>query len=114
MSHRALLTVFALTLADFVLWHWSLGANRDVLALVSGLTLPPLFAALLWLLAVNIARLLALTARRPAARLRTQTARAMRRQPTAHAHADAAQSAPTSARRQPVTGADESPRKIAA
>ena len=114
MSHRALFTVFALTLADFVLWHWSLGANRDVLALVSGLTLPPLFAALLWLLAVNIARLLALGARRPAARLRTQTVRAIRRQPTAHPRAGAAESAPKTARRQTVAGADESPRKIAA
>jgi hypothetical protein len=109
--------VFALTLADFALWHWSLGANRDVLALVSGLTLPPLFAALVWLLAVNIARVLALGARRPAARLRTQTVRAMRRQASPQ-QASATGSVPTSARPRAGVGtgagAGESPRKIAA
>jgi hypothetical protein len=50
------------------LWNWSLGANHDVLALVSGLTLPPLALACLWALLLSLARLLAATTRRPAAR----------------------------------------------
>ena len=38
-------------LGDYLLWNWSLNGNHDVLALVSGLTLPPLALACLWLLA---------------------------------------------------------------
>ena len=113
MSHRALLTVFALTVADFVLWHWSLGANRDVLALVSGLTLPPLFAALIWMLALNLARLLARGARRPAAALRTQTVRAIRRPGHARPRTQGAAASGTS-RRGKKSAAREQSRKIAA
>lgn len=112
MSHRALLTVFALTVADFVLWHWSLGANRDVLALVSGLTLPPLVAALIWMLALNLARLLARGARRPAAALRTQTVRAIRR--PGHAQGRTSASATVTSRRGRKRAARERSRKIAA
>jgi hypothetical protein len=48
---------------DYLLWNWSLQSNHDVLALVAGLTLPPLAIALIWLLALNTARLLARAAR---------------------------------------------------
>ncbi len=66
MSHRPLVLVFGLTVGDYLLWNWSLSAGHDVLALVSGLTLPPLAVALLWLLALSGARLLArVTRRRP-------------------------------------------------
>ena len=58
MSHRPLVFVSGLTLGDYLLWNWSLNANHDVLALVSGLTLPPLAVACLWLLAARcVARL---------------------------------------------------------
>ncbi|HEY2570100.1 MAG TPA: hypothetical protein VGI27_01440 [Solirubrobacteraceae bacterium] len=63
MSHRPLATVTGLTIGDYLLWNWSLNANHDVLALVSGLTLPPLTIAFLWLVALTIARLLARTSR---------------------------------------------------
>jgi hypothetical protein len=53
-----------LTLGDYLLWNWSLNGNHDVLALVSGLTLPPLVIACLWLLALTLARLLARSTRR--------------------------------------------------
>ncbi len=52
-----------LAAGDYLLWNWSLQGNHDVLALVSGLTLPPLAIALVWLLALAAARLLASTTR---------------------------------------------------
>jgi hypothetical protein len=55
--------VSGLTIGDYLLWNWSLNGNHDVLALVSGLTLPPLAIVVLWLLAVTVARLLARTGR---------------------------------------------------
>jgi len=59
VSHRPLATVSALTIGDYVLWNWSLNGNHDVLALVSGLTLPPLAIAFAWLLVLTVARLFA-------------------------------------------------------
>jgi hypothetical protein len=56
VSPRPLVLVCALTAGDYLLWNWSLSGNRDVLALVSGLTLPPLAAACLLLLALTAAR----------------------------------------------------------
>ncbi len=64
-----------LTLGDYLLWNWSLNANLDALALVAGLTLPPLAVASLWLLGLTAARLLATTARRSrSARVRRREA----------------------------------------
>jgi hypothetical protein len=60
--------VSGLTVCDYLLWNWSLNSNHDALALVSGLTLPPLAVACLWLLALSLARLIARGARRPASR----------------------------------------------
>ncbi len=68
MPYRPLVFVSGLTFGDYLLWNWSLNGNRDLLALVSGLTLPPLLVACLWLLALSIGRLIARTTRRPAAR----------------------------------------------
>lgn len=48
-----------LAAGDYLLWNWSLNGNHDVLALVSGLTLPPLAIACIWLLALSVMRLLA-------------------------------------------------------
>jgi hypothetical protein len=64
--------VSGLTVADYLLWNWSLNTNHDVLALVSGLTLPPLAVGCLWLLALTVARVIARSARRPAARTRSK------------------------------------------
>jgi hypothetical protein len=55
--------VSGLTLGDYLLWNWSLGGSHDVLALVSGLTLPPLAVAFVWLIALTLVRLLARSAR---------------------------------------------------
>lgn len=70
MPHRPLVLVTALTVGDYLLWNWSLNSNHAVLALVSGLTLPPLGAACLWLAMLTVARFVARSARRPAIRLR--------------------------------------------
>jgi len=63
VSPRPLVFVSGLTIGDYLLWNWSLGSNHDVLALVSGLTLPPLVIASLWLLALNVARVIARSTR---------------------------------------------------
>jgi hypothetical protein len=69
VSHRPLAIVSALTIGDYVLWNWSLNGSHDVLALVSGLSLPPLAAALVWLIALTAARLLGRATGRAAARV---------------------------------------------
>jgi hypothetical protein len=53
-----------LAAGDYLLWNWSLNGNHDVLALVSGLTLPPLAIACIWLFALSAMRLLAHTVNR--------------------------------------------------
>jgi hypothetical protein len=69
VSHRPLVFVSGLTVGDYLLWSWSLGGNHEVLALVSGLTLPPLAVTCLWLLVLGFARLIAHIARRPVGRI---------------------------------------------
>jgi hypothetical protein len=75
---RPLAVLSGLTLGDYLLWNWSLNGsldgNRDVLALVSGLTLPPLAIACLWLLMLSIVRMIARSTRR------SRTQAAVRRQ----------------------------------
>jgi hypothetical protein len=72
VSHRPLVFVSGLTAGDYLLWSWSSSGSHAVLALVSGLTLPPLAAACVWLLALTVARLIARTARRPSAGARSR------------------------------------------
>jgi hypothetical protein len=76
VSHRPLATVCGLTIGDYLLWNWSLNANHDVLALVSGLTLPPLAIAFVWLLVLTLARLIADTSRDARGARTRKTARA--------------------------------------
>ncbi len=63
-----LVIVALLALCDYLLWNWSLSANHDILALVSGMTLIPLLLALAWLLVLAVAHLLAGLAQRSRAR----------------------------------------------
>jgi len=63
-----LVIVVLLALCDYLLWNWSLSANHDVLALVSGMTLIPLLLALAWLVVLAVGRLLASVAQRSRAR----------------------------------------------
>jgi hypothetical protein len=62
VSHRSLVPVAGLALGDYLLWNWSVNANHEVISLVSGLTLLPLIAAVVWMLALTVARLLARSA----------------------------------------------------
>lgn len=68
MPHRPLrprlAAVALLALCDYLLWNWSLSANHDILALVSGMTLIPLLIALAWLLVLTATRLLGHVAQR--------------------------------------------------
>ena len=110
MSHRPLVLVLGLTVGDYLLWNWSLGANHDVLALVSGLTLPPLAVASLWLLALSFARLLArATRRRP-----TLGAERKRRRTAAAPAAGVSVSEPSSSTSPSTTPGGSSSRKLAA
>ncbi len=78
---RPLACVLLLSLGDYALWNWSLSANHDIVALVSGMVLIPLLIASVWLLALAGTQLLARAARRPG-----KSARARARQPvTTHA-----------------------------
>jgi hypothetical protein len=111
VSHRPLVFFFGLTVADSLLWNWSLNSNHDVLALVSGLTLPPLALASLWLLSLTVARLLTRAARRQTrgtARHAVAVGRRTRRQPAVHA--GSALEEPTTA----ATASGASSRKLAA
>ena len=68
MPHRPLVFVSGLTFGDYLLWNWSLNGSHTALALVSGLTLPPLVLACLWLVALTLTRLIAYLTRRSLAR----------------------------------------------
>jgi hypothetical protein len=76
VSYRPLAFVFGLTLGDYLLWNWSLNANHDVLALVSGLTLPPLALACAWMIALTLARTIGGSSRRAARAAASTRARA--------------------------------------
>jgi len=65
VSRWPLVTVPALTLGDLLLWHWSLAAHHEVLALASGLSLPALAIASVCLVAIAVLRLLARGAQVP-------------------------------------------------
>ena len=65
MSYVPLASFAGLTLGDYGLWKWSLAGNHQVLAVVFGLTLPPLTVAFLWMLVLGTVRLLSSLTRRP-------------------------------------------------
>lgn len=100
MSHRPLAIVTGLTVGDYFLWNWSLSGSHDVLALVSGLSLPPLAAASVWLIALTAARLLGRATRRAHARPTASSASATSTTgPSATATATATPAASAPARR---------------
>jgi hypothetical protein len=117
-----LATVCGLTLGDYLLWNWSLNANHAVLALVSGLTLPPLTIAFVWLLVLTVARFVASTSRDARSARARRAARARARVPAASRGASAGAGAASSPAARPSSGASAAPasssartsRKIAA
>ena len=87
MSRRPSVFVLALTVGDYLLWNWSLNGDHTVIALVAGLTLPPLALVSFWILAVGAMRLVATAVRRtpdaerqlrPAARTKVPSAASAR------------------------------------
>jgi hypothetical protein len=100
VSFKPLVLFSGLTVGDYLLWNWSLSGGHQVIALVSGLTLPPLSVACLWLLVMGFARLLSRTTGHSARRSRAAKARVANRPSTTRtrAHAAAAlEDAPASA-----------------
>jgi hypothetical protein len=81
VPRRPLVFVSALTVGDYLLWSWSLNGNHVVIALVAGLTLPPLALACLWLLALGLVRLIAGAARSRVPLAHARAARARRSAP---------------------------------
>jgi hypothetical protein len=71
---RALPLLLVLTAADYALWDWSIANGHDILSLIAGLTLLPLAAATLAMLALGAARLLGFVLARPTARRRPTAA----------------------------------------
>jgi hypothetical protein len=67
---RALPLLLVLTAADYALWDWSIANGHDILSLIAGLTLLPLAAATVALIALGAARLLGFALARPAAQRR--------------------------------------------
>jgi hypothetical protein len=67
VSPRPLVSVSALTIADYLLWTWSVSTNHEVISLLAGLTLLPLLLAAISLLVLHAARRLTERARRRAA-----------------------------------------------
>jgi hypothetical protein len=123
VPYGPLAIVGGLTLGDYLLWNWSLNANHDVLALVSGLTLPPLAIVCLWLLALTVARLLARTSRSSNGRAtnRTRRTRTRRRRARQHRPLANSQASPgpacaraTSTSAHPSSASTRSSHKIAA
>jgi hypothetical protein len=78
---RALPLLLVLTAADYALWDWSIANGHDVVSLIAGLTLLPLAAATLALLALGAARLLGFALARPGAHRRPTAAPAATTKP---------------------------------
>lgn len=58
MRLRALPPLLAVVAADYALWDWSIASAHDIVSLVAGLTLLPMAAVALGMLAVATARFL--------------------------------------------------------
>jgi hypothetical protein len=94
---RPLALVSLLAVGDYLLWNWSLGDNHDILALVAGLTLPPLLVSLAWLLVMSVAHTLGRALRRPWVRSRARAA-GERRSAVEHRAGEAATGEPHTVR----------------
>lgn len=109
MSVRPLLLALGLTLGDYLLWTWSLNNSQDVIALVAGVTLPPLILACIWLAAVYVLRLIGgrggLISRRTARRTLG---------PGLHEHAAAQPAGAAVAEGGPDADSDQRPHRLAA
>ncbi len=77
MRPRALAFLLVLTVADYMLWNWSIAGGHDIVSLVAGLTLLPLGTVSIAQLALGAARMMGLLLGRPSHSARARrTARA--------------------------------------
>lgn len=86
---RALVWLLPLTAGDYALWDWSVGGSHDVLALASGMTLLPLAAVSVGLLALAAITLLARLLRESPTMARSTMARATMAHPASPADGSA-------------------------
>jgi hypothetical protein len=103
--------VLGVTVGDYLLWNWSLNGNHDVIALISGLTLPPLALVSFWLLAVTSAELVGMFARRRRLARATSRDAGRRSRPYRAPAGGAVEHSPSAAR---TAAAEADSRKIAA
>lgn len=68
MLYRSVAIVGSLLAGDYLLWNWSLAGNHGSVAIFSGLSMPLLLLALVWLIVRSIARLVSTQRVRSAAR----------------------------------------------
>ena len=77
MRPRALAFLLVLTVADYMLWNWSIAGGHDIVSLVAGLPLLPLGTVSIVQLALGAARMMGLLLGRPSHSARARrTARA--------------------------------------
>jgi len=69
---RALASLVVLTVADYMLWNWSIAAGHDIVSLVAGLTLLPLGTVAIAQLALGGARMMGWLLGRPARETRAR------------------------------------------
>lgn len=72
MRFRALAFLLVLTVADYLLWNWSIAGGHDILSLVAGLTLLPLGTVSIAQLALAAARLIGFLLGRPSRSVRAK------------------------------------------
>lgn len=72
MRPRALAFLLVLTVADYLLWNWSIAGGHDVVSLVAGLTLLPLGTVSIAQLALGAARVMGLLLGRPSHSVRAK------------------------------------------
>ncbi len=65
MRLRALAFLLVLTVADYMLWNWSIAGGHDIVSLVAGLTLLPLGTVSIAQLVLGAARIMGLLLGRP-------------------------------------------------
>ena len=65
MRPRALAFLLVVTVADYMLWNWSIAGGHDIVSLVAGLTLLPLGTVSIAQLALGAARIMGLLLGRP-------------------------------------------------
>ncbi len=84
MRPRALAFLLVLTVADYMLWNWSIAGGHDIVSLVAGLTLLPLGTVSIAQLVLGAARIMGLLLGRPSHSTRARRTARAAMQPNTH------------------------------